>query len=144
MFKRPIRTGILNAAAVFSGQHGAVTRQAEQARCSRQTVDQHAHKLEQRLGDEPAAAPPTEERPRPAAAAAAEPAAGPRILLDKDVLRGLSTLPGSNFAARCIMYACHSRLMNGYFVDTPGITSLLLRPRRCIDASPGSRSPAPP
>jgi hypothetical protein len=35
MFKLPIRTWILNAAAVFSGPHGAVTRQAEQAGCSR-------------------------------------------------------------------------------------------------------------
>ena len=42
MFNLPIRTWILNAAAVFSGQHGAVSRQAEQAGCSRQTVYQHA------------------------------------------------------------------------------------------------------
>ena len=70
MFKLPVRTWILNAAAVFSGHHGAVTRQAEQAGCSRQTVYQHAHKLEQRLGAEPAAEPPTEERPRPEAVAA--------------------------------------------------------------------------
>ncbi len=54
MFKLPIRTWILNAAAVFSGPHGAVTRQAEQAGCSRQTVYVHARKLEQRLADEPA------------------------------------------------------------------------------------------
>ena len=70
MFNLPIRTWILNAAAVFSGQHGAVTRQAEQAGCSRQTVYQHALKLEQRLGDEPAADPPTEDRSRPGAVAA--------------------------------------------------------------------------
>ena len=38
MFNLPSRTWILNAAAVFSGQHGAVTCQAEQAGCSRQTV----------------------------------------------------------------------------------------------------------
>ena len=50
MFKLPIRTWILNAAAVLSDRHGAVTRQAEQAGCSRQTVYQHAEKLEQRLG----------------------------------------------------------------------------------------------
>ena len=56
MFNLPIRTWILNAAAVFSGQHGAITRQADQAGCSRQTVYQHAHKLEQRLGAEPAQA----------------------------------------------------------------------------------------
>ncbi len=59
MFKLPVRTWIFNAAAVFSGRHVAVTRQAEQAGCSRQTIYQHAHKLEQRLGDEPAADPIT-------------------------------------------------------------------------------------
>jgi hypothetical protein len=91
MFKLPVRTWILNAAAVFSGRHGAVTRQADQAGCSRQTVYQHAHKLEQRLGDGPAADPPTEERPRPEAVAAPGPAAGPRILLDKDKLKELAT-----------------------------------------------------
>ena len=48
MLKLPVRTWILNAAAVFSGRHGAVTRRAEQAGCSRQTASQHAQKLEQR------------------------------------------------------------------------------------------------
>jgi hypothetical protein len=91
MFKLPVRTWILNAAAVFSGRRGAVTRQAEQAGCSRQTVDQHAQKLEQRLGDESAAGSPTEERPRPEVAAAPEPAAGPCVLLDKDKLKELAT-----------------------------------------------------
>jgi hypothetical protein len=91
MFKLPVRTWILNAAAVFSGQHGAVTRQAEQAGCSRQTVYQHAQKLEQRLGDEPAADLPTEERSRPEAGATPEPPAGPRILLDKGKLKELAT-----------------------------------------------------
>ena len=91
MFKLPVRTWILNAAAVFSGQHGAVTRRAEQAGCSRQTVYQHAQKLEQRLGDEPAADPPVEERPHPEAVAAPGPAAGPRITLDKDKLKQLAT-----------------------------------------------------
>jgi hypothetical protein len=91
MFKLPVRTWILNAAAVFSGQHGAVTRQAEQAGCSRQTAYQHAHKLEQRLAAEPAADLPIEERSRPGAVAAAKPAAGPRILLDKDKLKELAT-----------------------------------------------------
>jgi len=91
MFKLPVRTWILNAAAVFSGQHGAVSRQAEQAGCSRQTVYQHAQKLEQRLGDEPAAEPPTGDRSGPEAVAAPEPPAGPRILLDKDKLRELAT-----------------------------------------------------
>jgi hypothetical protein len=91
MFKLPVRTWILNAAAVFSGQHGAVTRQADQAGCSRQTVYQHAQKLEQRLGDEPAADPPTEDRPGPEAVAVPEPAAGPRILLDTDKFKELAT-----------------------------------------------------
>ena len=36
MFKLPVRTWILNAAA--SGRHGAVSRQADQAGCSRQTA----------------------------------------------------------------------------------------------------------
>lgn len=91
MFKLPVRTWILNAAAVFSGPHGAVTRQADQAGCSRQTVYQHAHKLEQRLGDEPAAEPPAEDRPGLEAVAVPEPPAGPRILLDKDKLKELAT-----------------------------------------------------
>jgi hypothetical protein len=91
MFKLSVRTWIHNAAAVFSSRHGAVTRQAEQAGCSRQTVYQHAHKLEQQLAAEPAADPPTEERSGPRAVAAPEPAAGPRILLDKDKLKELAT-----------------------------------------------------
>ena len=54
MLKLPVRTWILNAAAVFSRQHGDVTRQAEQAGCSRETVYQHARKVEQRLAEAPA------------------------------------------------------------------------------------------
>jgi hypothetical protein len=91
MFNLPVRTWILNAAAVFSGQHGAVTRQAEQAGCSRQTVYHHAHKVERRLGDGPAADPPAEERPQPQAVAAPQPTTGPRVLLDKDKLKGPTT-----------------------------------------------------
>jgi len=91
MFKLPVRTGILNAAAVFSGQHGAVSRQAEQSGCSRQTVYRHAQELEQRLGDEPAAGPPADDRPGLEAIAVPEPPAGPRILLDKDKLKELAT-----------------------------------------------------
>jgi hypothetical protein len=53
MAKLSLRTWIRNAAAVFSGQHGAITRQAEQADCSRETVYQHARKLEQRLAAGP-------------------------------------------------------------------------------------------
>jgi hypothetical protein len=45
----PFPTWISNAAAVFSKAYGAVTGQARQAQCSRQTVYQHARRLEQRL-----------------------------------------------------------------------------------------------
>ena len=91
MFKLPVRTWILNAAAVFSGQHGAVSRQAEQSGCSRQTVYQRAQKLEQRLSDEPAAESPVDDRPGLEAVAVPEPPAGPGILLDKDKLKELAT-----------------------------------------------------
>ena len=91
MFKLPVRTRILNAAAVFSGRHGAVTRQAEQAGCSRQTVYQHAHTLEQRLAAEPAADLPIEDRSRPGTVTTPEPAADRRIHLDKDKLKELAT-----------------------------------------------------
>jgi hypothetical protein len=91
MFKLPVPTWTLDDAAVFSGRHGAVTRRAEQAGCSRRTVYQHAHKVEQRLAADPAADLATEDRSRPGAAAAPEPAAGPRILLDKDKLKELAT-----------------------------------------------------
>lgn len=52
MLKLSLRTWIRNAAAVFSGHHGDVTRQAEQSGCSRQTVYQHARKVERRLAEE--------------------------------------------------------------------------------------------
>jgi hypothetical protein len=55
MFNLPVRSWVLNAAAVFSGRHGAVTRQAEQSGCSRETVYEHARKIEQRLAAEPVA-----------------------------------------------------------------------------------------
>jgi hypothetical protein len=45
----PMRTWVRNAAAVFSGVYGAVTGQAQQAGCSRQTVYQHARQVELRL-----------------------------------------------------------------------------------------------
>jgi len=67
MFKLPVRTWILNAAAVLSGQHGDVTRQAEQSECSRETVYRHARKVESRLAAEPdagAVAELREEDPR--------------------------------------------------------------------------------
>src|SRR5438270_5879381 len=53
-----LRTLVRNAAAVFSGCYGAVTRQAEQAGCSRQTVYDQARRLEQRLQSADPASPP--------------------------------------------------------------------------------------
>jgi hypothetical protein len=44
-----IRDVVRNAAAVFSGVYGAVTRQARQAGCSRQSVYDHARQVERRL-----------------------------------------------------------------------------------------------
>jgi len=49
MFKLPIRTWVRNAAAVFSGRHGSVTEQAQDSQCSRETVYEHACKVEERL-----------------------------------------------------------------------------------------------
>jgi hypothetical protein len=72
MFKLSVRTWILNAAAVLSGRRGDVTRQAEQAGCSRQTVYQHAHKVQQRLAAAPPLAPSDPPAPPPAAAPGAD------------------------------------------------------------------------
>ena len=63
-----LRTWVRNAAAVFSGRYGAVTRRAEQAGCSRQTVYDHARQVEQRLQPAAPASPPAEV-PVPAPAA---------------------------------------------------------------------------
>jgi hypothetical protein len=49
MFKLSIRTWVRNAAAVFSGRHGSVTQQAQESQCSRETVYEHARKVEERL-----------------------------------------------------------------------------------------------
>ena len=64
-----LRTWVRNAAAVFSGCYGAVTRQAEQAGCSRQAVYDHARQVEQRLQPSAPASPPVEALvPTPVAA----------------------------------------------------------------------------
>jgi hypothetical protein len=95
MFKLPVRTWILNAAAVISHQHGAVTRQAEQSGCSRETVYEHAQKVEQRLVDEAAADVVPElraenQRLHEAITQLQREAQG-QILLDKDKQRQLAT-----------------------------------------------------
>ncbi len=94
MFNLPVRTWILNAAAVFSRQHGAVTQQAEQAGCSRETVYQHAHKLEQRLSEPAAdvvAQLPAENQRLREAIATLQQTADARILIDKDKQKELAT-----------------------------------------------------
>jgi hypothetical protein len=73
-----LRTLVRNAAAVFSGRYGAVTRQAEQAGCSRQTVSDHARQVEQRL-QTPAPATPPAEVPSPAPAAVLDQTARRRL-----------------------------------------------------------------
>jgi hypothetical protein len=78
-----LRTWVRNAAAVFAGCYGAVTRQAEQAGCSRQTVYDHARWVEQRLQS---AAPA-----RPPAAAPIPPAPiPPAVALDESTRRRLA------------------------------------------------------
>jgi hypothetical protein len=51
LFKLPLLTWIGNAAAALCGQHGDVTRQADEVGCSRQTVYDHAGKVEKALAD---------------------------------------------------------------------------------------------
>ena len=51
MIKLPIRTWIRNAGAALCGQHGAVSEQAKAEGCSRQTVYDHADKVEERLAE---------------------------------------------------------------------------------------------
>ena len=58
--KLTLRTWVRNAAAVFSGTYGAVTDQAEQAGCSRQTVYEHAREVERRLQPATPAPPPAQ------------------------------------------------------------------------------------
>jgi hypothetical protein len=60
MITLSIRDVVRNAAAVFSGTYGSVTRRAHQAGCSRQAVYDHARQVEQRLQPPAPAAPPAE------------------------------------------------------------------------------------
>jgi len=79
MTTRSLRTLVRNAAAVFSGCYGAVTRQAELAGCSRQTVYDHARQVEQRLQPADPATPPAEV-----------PAPAPPLPLDGPTVRRLA------------------------------------------------------
>jgi hypothetical protein len=76
-----LRTLVRNAAAVFSGCYGAVTRQAEQAGCSRQTVYDHARQIAQRLQPVAPATPP---------AAVPTPVSTPAASLDEPTRRRLA------------------------------------------------------
>jgi hypothetical protein len=49
LLKLPLLTWIGNAAAALCGRHGDVTAQARQAGCSRQTVYDHADKVQHAL-----------------------------------------------------------------------------------------------
>jgi hypothetical protein len=95
MFKLPIRTWILNAAAVFFGSHGAVTEQARESQCSRETVYQHAHKVERRLveglADDSAAELRAENQRLLKAIAKRQTEAESRVRLDKDMQRQFAT-----------------------------------------------------
>src|SRR3954471_6001584 len=51
MLNIPFVTWIANAAAALTGLYGDVTRQAEAADCSRQTVSDHAHKVQAAVAD---------------------------------------------------------------------------------------------
>ena len=51
MLKIPFVTWIANAAAASTGAYGDVTRQAEAADCSRQTIYDHAHKVQAAVVD---------------------------------------------------------------------------------------------
>jgi hypothetical protein len=74
-----LRTWVCNAAAVFVGCYGAVTRQAREAGCSRQTVYEHARQIERRL-----------EPPAPAIPPAQVPASTPAPLIDEPTRRRLA------------------------------------------------------
>jgi hypothetical protein len=63
-----LRSFVRNAAAVFSGGYGAVTRRAEQAGCSRQTLYEQARRIERRLESPPPPS-PSPAIPVPASAA---------------------------------------------------------------------------
>jgi hypothetical protein len=76
-----LRTWVRNAAAVFSGRYGAVTRRAREAGCSRQAVYEHARQLERRLESPPPVPPPI---------AVSDPGPGPGAIIDEPTRRRLA------------------------------------------------------
>lgn len=83
MITLSIRSLVCNAAAVFSRSYGAVTRRAEEVGCSRQTVYEHARRVERRL-QPPVSAP--EPEPEPVEAPAA------RVVLDEATRRRFAAI----------------------------------------------------
>lgn len=61
MARLPIISWIGNAAAVLTGAWGAVSRQAEDAGCSRQTAYEHAEKVEAAVRDAAGGGPSREQ-----------------------------------------------------------------------------------
>ena len=51
MIKIPFASWIANAAVGLTGLYGDVTRQAQVADCSQQTIDDHAHKVQAAVAD---------------------------------------------------------------------------------------------
>jgi hypothetical protein len=84
-----LRTLVRNAAAVFSGCYGAVTRRAQQAGCSRQTVYDNARQIEQRLQPAAPAIPPV-DAPVPTPVAALDEATRRRVAVTAFAM-GIST-----------------------------------------------------
>jgi hypothetical protein len=85
-----LRTLVRNAAAVFSECYGAVTRQAEQAGCSRQTVYDHARQVEQRLQPPAPTAADPDPAPGPAPAASLDESTRRRVAVTAFAM-GIST-----------------------------------------------------
>jgi hypothetical protein len=61
LFKLPVFTWIGNAAAALCGKHGDITQQAQDAGCSRQTVYDHAGKVEKAINDAHSGGPSREQ-----------------------------------------------------------------------------------
>jgi hypothetical protein len=76
-----LRSLVRNAAAVFSGCYGAITRRARQAGCSRQTLYNHARQIERQLQ-------PQANEPAPPEIPGADPA--PAAGLDEPTRRRLA------------------------------------------------------
>ena len=86
-----LRTWVRNAAAVFSGAYGAVSRRAEEVGCSRQAVYEHARQVEHRLRPPQAPDPTPADGPIPAPPPAALDEATRRRLAVTAFAMGIST-----------------------------------------------------